>query len=47
MKRPTSGICRIANSPSVMSAMSKLVPPMSVHTMFRAPPSEPFVRSAR
>ncbi len=31
-----SGIWRMLNSPSVISAMSKLVPPMSVHTMLRA-----------
>jgi len=43
--RPTSGIWRIANSPSVISAMSKLVPPMSVQTMFWALPES--IRSAR
>ena len=41
MKRPMSGVCLIANSPSVISAMSKLVPPISVQTMFLPPrPSE-------
>jgi hypothetical protein len=44
-KRPTSGTWRIANSPSVIRAMSKLVPPMSVQTMFRAAPES--IRSAR
>ena len=34
-KRPMSGIWRMLNSPSVISAMSKLVPPMSVQTMLR------------
>ena len=47
MNRPMSGIWRMANSPSVISAMSKLVPPMSVHTTLRAPPNDPFVRSTR
>ncbi len=37
MKRPKSGVGVIWNSPSVISAMSKEVPPISVQTTFGRP----------
>ena len=48
-KRAMSGVCVISKRPSVIRAMSKLVPPMSVHSMLsladplgqRVPPTTP------
>ena len=40
-KRAMSGVGRTSYSPSVISAMSKLVPPMSVHSTLRSPTRSP------